>query len=207
MIDRKKKLLLIQLSLLLVGIIIILFTYTKREKFFSEQIIPETTQEKIKIRSDDPQKGDIFYNIEYSGLDLAGNRYILKSEEAYSSSEKKEEIIMKIVNAIFYFKDDTVLYVQSDKGKYNNKTLDMNFEGNVVAKYEKSQLLAEKADYSNTKSSLTISKNVKIIDSRGSMVADKLLFDIKNKKLNIASSSNSKVNANVNLKWKKDLEY
>jgi len=207
MIDRKKKLLLIQLSLLLVGIIIILFTYTKREKFFSEQIIPETTQEKIKIRSDDPQKGDIFYNIEYSGLDLAGNRYILKSEEAYSSSEKKEEIIMKIVNAIFYFKDDTVLYVQSDKGKYNNKTLDMNFEGNVVAKYEKSQLLAEKADYSNTKGSLTISKNVKIIDSRGSMVADKLLFDIKNKKLNIASSSNSKVNANVNLKWKKDLEY
>ena len=200
MIDRKKKLLLIQLSLLLVGIIIILFTYTKREKFFSEQIIPETTQEKIKIRSDDPQKGDIFYNIEYSGLDLAGNRYILKSEEAYSSSEKKEEIIMKIVDAIFYFKDDTVLYVQSDKGKYNNKTLDMNFEGNVVAKYEKSQLLAEKADYSNTKSSLTISKNVKIIDSRGSMVADKLLFDIKNKKLNIASSSNSKVNANVNLK-------
>ncbi len=200
MIDRKKKLLLIQLSLLLVGIIIILFTYTKREKFFSEQIIPETTQEKIKIQSDDPQKGDIFYNIEYSGLDLAGNRYILKSEEAYSSSEKKEEIIMKIVNAIFYFKDDTVLYVQSDKGKYNNKTLDMNFEGNVVAKYEKSQLLAEKADYSNTKSSLTISKNVKIIDSRGSMVADKLLFDIKNKKLNIASSSNSKVNANVNLK-------
>ncbi len=200
MIDRKKKLLLIQLSLLLVGIIIILFTYTKREKFFSEQIIPETTQEKIKIRSDDPQKGDIFYNIEYSGLDLAGNRYILKSEEAYSSSEKKEEIIMKIVNAIFYFKDDTVLYVQSDKGKYNNKTLDMNFEGNVVAKYEKSQLLAEKADYSNTKGSLTISKNVKIIDSRGSMVADKLLFDIKNKKLNIASSSNSKVNANVNLK-------
>ena len=200
MIDRKKKLLLIQLSLLLVGIIIILFTYTKREKFFSEQIIPETTQEKIKIQSDDPQKGDIFYNIEYSGLDLAGNRYILKSEEAYSSSEKKEEIIMKIVNAIFYFKDDTVLYVQSDEGKYNNKTLDMNFEGNVVAKYEKSQLLAEKADYSNTKSSLTISKNVKIIDSRGSMVADKLLFDIKNKKLNIASSSNSKVNANVNLK-------
>ena len=93
MIDRKKKLLLIQLSLLLVGIIIILFTYTKREKFFSEQIIPETTQEKIKIRSDDPQKGDIFYNIEYSGLDLAGNRYILKSEEAYSSSEKKEAFL------------------------------------------------------------------------------------------------------------------
>ena len=26
--------------------------------------------------------GDIFYNIEYSGLDLTGNRYILRSDEA-----------------------------------------------------------------------------------------------------------------------------
>ena len=34
-----------------------------------------------------------------------------------------------------------------------------------------------------------------------------LVSNIKNKKLYIASSSNSKVNSNVNLKWKKDLEY
>ncbi len=39
------------------------------------------------------------------------------------------------------------------------------------------------------------------------MVADKLLFDIKKQKLNIASFNDGKVNANINLKWKKDLEY
>ena len=32
----------------------------------------------INIKNED----DIFYNIEYSGLDLVGNRYILKSKEA-----------------------------------------------------------------------------------------------------------------------------
>ena len=36
---------------------------------------------------------------------------------------------MKFVQAIFYFKDDTVLYVWSDKGLYNNRTLDMKFDG------------------------------------------------------------------------------
>ena len=41
---------------------------------------------------------------------------------------------MKFVEAIFYFKDDTVLNVWSDNGIYNNKTLDMNFDGNVKAK-------------------------------------------------------------------------
>ena len=34
---------------------------------------------------------------------------------------------MKFVEAIFYFKDDTVLNVRSDYGTYNNKTLDMYF--------------------------------------------------------------------------------
>ena len=35
---------------------------------------------------------------------------------------------MNIVKATFYFKDGTVLYVNSDEGIYNNKTLDMIFK-------------------------------------------------------------------------------
>ena len=45
-----------------------------------------------------------------------------------------------------------------------------------------------------------ISENVKINDIRGTVVADKLLFDIKKQKLNIASFNNGKINAKVNLK-------
>ena len=46
-----------------------------------------------------------------------------------------------------------------------------------------------------------------MIDSRGTIVADNLSFDIKNQKLNIASFNDDKINANIKLKWKKDLEY
>ena len=76
----------------------------------------------------------------------------------------------------------------------------MNFEGNVTAFYQDSELFAEKAEYSNTNAFLTVMENVKIKDIRGTMVADKLLFDIKNQTLNIASFNNDKINANINLK-------
>jgi len=202
MIERKRKLIFIQASLLVIGILVIFFTYKDNNKNSSkEEIIPLETQEKIKEKiASQTQDGDIFYNIEYSGLDLAGNRYILKSKEAVNNKKSQDVVDMKFVEAVFYFKDDTVLYVWSDSGIYNNRTLDMNFDGNVRAEYQGSKLFAQKAEYSNSKSYLTITEKVKIDDIKGTMFADKLLFDIKKQTLNIASFKDGKVNANINLK-------
>ena len=201
MTERKKKLIIIQITLLLIGSLIILFTYSDLEVIDKEKIITAETQKKIEDQlKNNTQDGDIFFNIEYSGLDLAGNRFILKSKEAFNKKTSQEIVNMKFVEAIFYFKNDTELRVFSDSGIYNNKTLDMNFVGNVIAKYEGSELYAEKAEYSNSKSFLMISNDVKVKDYRGTMFADKLLFDIKNQTLNIASTKDSKVNANINLK-------
>ena len=199
--ERKKKLRLIQLTLLLFGSIIIFFTYYQKDTSVKKTIIPKATQEKIKKQlAEDGGDGDVFFNISYSGLDLAGNRYILKSKEASNSKENQEIVDMKYVEANFYFKDGTILKVISDTGIYNNKTLDMVFEGNVKANYEGSKLLAQKADYSNTRGLLIISDKVKVIDSRGTIIADNLSFDIKNQKLNIASFNDDKINANIKVK-------
>ena len=199
--ERKKRLRLIQITMLILGILIIFFTYLGKNEKQESKIITKETQDKIKEQMQvQNQQGDVFYNIEYSGLDLAGNRYILKSKEALSDKNNPELVYMKFVEAVFYFKDNTVLNVWSEKGIYNNKTLNMNFENNVKANYEGSELFAQKAEYSNLKSFLTISEDVKINDIRGAIVADKLLFDIKKQTLNIASFNDGKVNANVNLK-------
>ena len=85
---------------------------------------------------------------------------------------------MKIVNAIFYFKDNTTLYVWADNGIYNNQTFDMEFENNVKANYQDSVLFSGKAEYSNSKSFLSIYDNVRINDKSGNLIADKLYFDI-----------------------------
>ena len=199
--DRKKKIKIIQINLLVIGLAILIFTYLNKSLEKTDEILSVDTKTKIKKQLEDQNPdSDIFYNIEYNGLDLAGNRYVLKSSEAYSLKSNKELINMKSVEAIFYFKDDTVLKVKSETGTYNNKTLDMKFDGNVEANYEGSQLLAQKAEYSNSESFLKVSEKVKIKDLKGTMVADELVFDIKNQKLNITSFNDDKINANVMLK-------
>ena len=201
MTERKKKLITIQISLLIIGSLIILFTYSDLNFSDEEKILTTETQKRIDEQlKNESQDGDIFFNIEYSGLDLAGNRFILKSKEAFNKKSSQEIVDMKSVEAFFYFKDGTVLKILSDRGIYNNKTLDMNFDGNVIAKYEGSELFAQKAEYSNSKSFLMISNEIKVKDYRGTMFADKLFFDIKKQTLNITSTKNGNVNANVNLK-------
>jgi lipopolysaccharide assembly outer membrane protein LptD (OstA) len=79
----------------------------------------------------------------------------------------------------------------------------MKFRQNVKAKYMESNLFAEKADYSNSKNYLSVYENVRLDDIRGNLIADKLIFDIVKKKLDITSFQNGKINANLKLNEKR----
>ena len=201
---RRKKILTVQIILLIVGIISIAYTFFIYHKKSSEKesLIDKDTKKKIEIqlsKDKENKNRDVFYNIEYSGIDLAGNRYILKSKEAYSEKESQEIVKMKSVNAVFYFKDNTVLNLKSMNGIYNSKTLDMIFETKIEALYNQSKLYAEKAEFNNSNNFLVISDNVKVEDPKGIIFADKLFFEKKKKELNISSFNNNKINANINL--------
>ena len=156
MIKRKKNLLLIQLTLFILGTLIIFYTYYDRNSS-DENLISSESQKQISEKMKESSgNNDIFYNIKYSGIDLAGNRYILTSKEAITDTVFPEIVNMKFLEATFFFKDETTLSVTSKEGVYNNKTLDMMFEKDVKAFYEGSELFAEKADYSNSKGLITI---------------------------------------------------
>tara|TARA_S200000501_G_scaffold360027_1_gene386633 strand:- start:543 stop:1145 length:603 start_codon:yes stop_codon:yes gene_type:complete len=198
---RKNKLRVLQFSLLIIGISIIYFTYYKKEETAKQEIIPKQTQERIKNQiANQPEGYEVFSNIEYSGLDLSGNRYILKAKQAYNKEKEQEVVNLISVEAFFYFKDNTVLKVISEKGTYNNKTLDMNFYDNIKAIYQNSLLFAQKAKYSNQNGNLIISEKVKLEDKQGTIFADKLLFDIKKQTLNVKAFKDNKINGNINLK-------
>ena len=199
MIERKKKLRIIQFSLLIFSLIIIYLTYYNKEDSNTDLVEAEQVKEALKDEDDK----DLFFNIEYTGLDLRGNRYLLKSEKARLDEFKPEIVYMETVHAIFYFKDDTILYIWSDEGIYNNKNFDMEFSKNVKANYMDSELFAEKANYSNTGNYLSIYENVRINDIRGNLIADKLLFDITKQNLAITSFNDGKITANVKLDEKR----
>ena len=205
--ERKKKLRTIQAILLLSGIIIIYFAYSGSKQTLNEKILSED----IKINNNQLSKKEenisSFSNIEYSGFDLAGNRYILKSKEAFSKDADQTLVNMKFVEATFFFKNDKILKVQSDFGKYNNKTLDMSFSKNVKFFYDGSELFAQKAEYSNSKGFLTISKDITINDVRGTISAENLLFDLNKQTLDITSSKDNRINGNIVFQWKKVLEF
>ena len=182
MINRKKKLRIYQIFLLLTGIILILFTYLKKNDENAKKIISKSLGEKIEERLKNKEEGSsIFYDVSYSGLDLDGNRYTIIAKEAINSEIDQNIVNMKYVSATFYFKDDTVLKVLSDAGDYNNKNLDIIFKNNVTAFYEGSKLYADRAEFFNSNNLLKITNNVKIEDSRGTMFADELIFDTRNK--------------------------
>ena len=197
---RKKKLLIIQIFLFLSGLIVLVFTYYGKGTN-KNQIVTENNKFRVidQKRSEDNDK-DVFYNIEYAGIDFSGNRYKIKSKEARYSEESTDIVNMKYVEAVFYFKDNSLLKIFSNKGIYNNKTLDVKFEENVKATHKNSKLFAENAEFSNSKEFLIISDKVKIIDSRGSIKADKLKFDLKNQTLDISSFDQNKISANIETK-------
>ena len=201
MLSRKKKILIFQFFLLITGIFLIFLTYINNQKSSDNEIISKKAKSEIEFKlNKNKDNENTFYNIEYSGLDLSGNRYILKAREAANDRSNEKLVNLKFVDATFYFKDDTILYVTSDFGLYNNKTLDMIFNKNVIGKYDTSELFAEKAEYSNSEGFLIVSENVKNIDIKGTKIAEKLVFDINNNSLDISSSKRKKINANLNYK-------
>ena len=202
MITRKEKIYTIQILFLLAGLFILIYTYKGKNASTVSQTTLATDQNKTDLQNaeKDNEGNDVFYNIKYSGLDLAGNRYILSAKKAITDKTNQEIINMNFVDAVFYFKDGTELNVSSKNAIYNNKTLDIIFTKNVEAIYEKNKLFSQKAEYSNSKNYVIISNDLRIESEKGNLFADNLFFDMQKGTLNVSSLEDNKVNAFINLK-------
>jgi lipopolysaccharide export system protein LptA len=198
--DRKKKLRIVQLCLISIGILTLIFTYSEKINLKKKSSTAQELKKEVDdnmVNNKENANGNVFYNIEYSGLDLAGNRYILKSKSAINNSLDSDLIDMTGVTAVFYFKDGTLLKIKSNFGEYNNSTLDINFKSDIKAEYGESTLEAQYAEYSNSQGFLTITDNVIVNDVQGNLVADKLLFDIKSQILEIETFNDKRIRVNV----------
>jgi len=187
-----------QIILLLIGIFIIFFTY-----FYSDKVkksVKKTEEEKI-IKQDDrkaPENSSTFEDIQYEGIDSNGNNFIINSEYAEFKNDIPNIINMEKVICRFFFKDGTVLKITSDFGVYDNILNDMEFEQNVKMYYLEKRLFAEKANFINSKNYLFVEGNVVAEGSEGDLAADKMDFDLTEKKLRISMYNEDKVNIRVN---------
>ena len=196
--ERKKRLRLLQTSLLIFGVLVVFLTYSNYGKNKSNYTnTPQNKKDASNQLSNSKERSDIFYDIEYSGLDFSGNRYIIKSEIANFDTETPEIINMKIMKTIFYFKDGTTMTLTGDYGTYNNKTFDMEFRDNIVAEYQNNLLYADNLIYLNTKSLLTIYGNVMTESVQGNINADNVEIDLSAETLDISMFDEKQINVNL----------
>jgi LPS export ABC transporter protein LptC len=187
----------IQISLLLLAFLLIFFTYFLNLK--KKQ--PSTNLDQIKTIEPDGQKEkevNIFFDVQYGGLDKNGNRFVVGSKYANFEIDRSNLIRMEQMLCTFYFKDGTNLTIVSDYGIYNNVTDDMQFTENVKMNYLENVLFSEKANFFNVKNELLIEGNVKTKSPEGELQADKLDFNLDSKKLKISMYNDKKVNIKVN---------
>ena len=186
---------LLQLTLISLGVIIIFFTYFKKD---NEQKLEIIENKKTEVEDDIKEGLNTFENIEYEGKDANDNEFIINSEYAEFTSEKTNIIYMKKMFCRFFFKDGTILKITSDEGVYNNITNDIEFENNVKMYYLENRLFSEKASFINSENYLLVQDDVVGEGPLGNLAADKVNLDLIDKKMKISMYNESKVNIKVN---------
>tara|TARA_B100000427_G_C15253905_1_gene483426 strand:- start:5 stop:616 length:612 start_codon:yes stop_codon:yes gene_type:complete len=201
--NRKKNILLAQILIFITASLIIYYTYGNKVKMNDSEISDFKVKEKKEDSNNQETKSgssNTFENVKYKGVDLRGNRYEIKSEIADFDIKTPELINMRVMSAIFYFKDGTILKIRGDYGTYNNKTNDMKFRDNIKAEYINDYLFADNLDFLNSKNSLTIYGNVRAESIEGNIIADKLDFDLLEQTLNLSMFDEKQVNVQLNKK-------
>ena len=190
----KKKLILIQMLLLITAILLLYI-------FYYQDNISKKPLEKVKIESEkleEMTETNYFEDVEYKGIDANGNRYLLKSKVATFDEKKPELVNMQGMIATFYFKDGQVLKVSGKRGKYNNKTNDMEFRENVEVTQADNRIFADNLDYYNLKRFIKVYGNVRGKSLDGNFSSDILNLNIDNQLVDILMNNNERVKINLN---------
>ena len=189
MINRKKKITLVQLTIFLIASILLFNTYRDKN---------ETAEQAMVIAVESETDTNNFTDIEYSGFDLNGNQYILGAGKANFKTATPEAINMEDVEANFYLKDGTILKVISNFGLYNNITLDMEFKENVKSTYQANILYSDQLNYFNSAGKLLAYGNVRGESvEKGEFIADNVEYNFKNNNLEFSMFGSKQVNVKI----------
>ena len=144
----------------------------------------------MKIKTD-KGKSNTFKNVEYGGLYDLDKPFQVNSEIAYIDNENPDIVYMTNMQVTLNMEDRSII-ITSDKGNYNKMTYDCFFELNVRATDGETVIIAENLDLLATEDSIIAYNNVYLKDLQGSLLADKVLYDLETKKYDITMNSDIK---------------
>ena len=172
----------IQAVLLITGIFLILLTYfyypyMNKNKSVVEKKIQENLSDISKANKDITS----FEDLQYQGLYDLDKKFVVKSKKAHINQDEPDIVIMKNMHVILYLKDDRVVNIFSDEGKYNKESYDCFFEKNVRATDGETKIFSDNLDLLATENYVEIYNNVILNYPMGLVEADKINYDFETK--------------------------
>ena len=186
-----------QLVLIFIGFFLILLTYfyypyMEKNKLSKDK---STREDLEKTLEDDHSTA--FENIEYQGLYDLDKPFSVKSEKAHILDEDPDIVYMTNMNVVLYLKDERIVRIISNRGRYNKATYDCFFEEDVRATDGETKIFSENLDLLATENFVKIYNNVKLNHSTGSLRADKIDYDFETKYFKVSMFDDSVVKMKV----------
>ena len=167
-------------------LIVILFIYLKFSKK-TEIILQEPeTQEEINYTS------NIIKDVNYTTKDIEGNEYSITALEGEIDYNNSNILFLTKVEAFIKLKNDEIITIQSDYGKYNSDNFDTIFSKNVIIEYLNNKINGDYLDFSLKRNSMIISKNIVYTNLKNILKADVIEIDLKTKDTKIYMYENNK---------------
>ena len=186
-----------QLVLIFIGFSLILLTYfyypyLEKNKLLKDQ----SAREDSEITLEDAPLTS-FENIEYQGLYDLDKPFSVKSEKAHILDEEPDIVYMTNMNVVLYLRDERIVRIISNRGRYNKATYDCFFEEDVRATDGETKIFSENLDLLATENFVKIYNNVKLNHSTGSLRADKIDYDFETKYFKVSMFDDSVVKMKV----------
>lgn len=181
----KKKVYQAFIFFILLGFIVFFFTtYYKKEEILSKEI--ESTEKNKEEFS------NLTQNIEFTTNSKKGHNYRLFAKTGETDFDNPDVIFLTGVKAIIKGRNNLLVNIESDFGKYNSKNHDTVFSKNVVITESINKINSDYLDLSLENNLATMSGNVVFKNLTTKMNADRVNLNLENKEAIIFMNDNSK---------------
>ncbi|WP_075483132.1 LPS export ABC transporter periplasmic protein LptC [Candidatus Pelagibacter communis] len=175
-----KKGVLFQLFLLMFLVIVSVFIYFKYfyENKGNKEVINKRNQTQIIDEN-------LIENLKYFSVDDTGNIYEIVAKKGIIDRTNHDIILMENVEAMIELKSTEKVFIKSNNAKYNSKSYDTIFNGEVTVQFNEHSLRSDFLDLSFENNLVSIYDNVLYFSNISTLKADRAEIDILKKKTKI----------------------
>ena len=192
-----KKNKIIQFSLVIVGTILLFFTYYTSDKGTIVDIDKNIVIGDVVQLTEETT--NIIENVKYVGSNNKGIFFELKAAVAVINHNKPNISQLQDVFVVIKLSDLRTIHIRSDKAMFNKISNDCEFSGNVEITEQDNIITSDNLDLYMSKNLITAYNNVKYNSIKGFLIADKVDMDILKNEANIFMfEKNDKVKVKYN---------